>query len=483
MAKNNKGNSFKRQQELKKETQLKAESSKKYNLLIVDDVPDTIEIITRSVKSVFHDIYSASNVMDAIELLKQYKIDIVITDLKMPKLSGLELIKHITQNYKNIRTVMVTGYPSVDSAVSAMKRGAVEYLVKPFTQAELIHVISKIIQELDFFYTNEGNEKKGDDLFLNYNIVGNSTHLNDIKSKIEKIKNNDETVLITGESGTGKELIARVLHYEGKNKEGPFVAVNCAAIPEGLFESELFGNVKGAFTGANTSKAGLFQTAQNGTIFLDEIGEMEISLQSKLLRVIENKEIYMVGASKPIRVNLRIIAATNQDLEKLAAMKQFREDLFFRLNVIKFNIKPLRERKDDILLLTHHYLQKFQTEFHKPQLNLSPELISFLQNYSWPGNVRELQNLMKTLVLFAESSELSMIDLPDNLKEKIETGGEDFLKPLDQIECEYILKILGKMKNNKTKAAETLGITRKTLREKLKKYKIEFSNSSSEDDE
>jgi DNA-binding NtrC family response regulator len=433
------------------------------NILVVDDSPETIELIKRNLESIGYHIYSSNNVQSAVKLLNALDIDLVITDLKMPGENGMELVRHVSENVKSAGTLVITGFPSIQGAIESIKIGAEEYLVKPFTDEELFKSVERVLRK-----TQKG-KKQGVKLSdQNFGIIGDSEGMLKVFNTINKAKSTHATVLINGESGTGKELVARALHYGGHSATGPFVAVNCGGIPDALLESELFGFVRGAFTGANETRAGFFQTADGGTIFLDEISNTSLSMQAKLLRVLQEKEFYMVGSKKPLKVNVRIVAATNVDLMQLVKKGLFREDLFYRLNVISIDLPPLRERDKDVLLLLDFYLAKYVRELGKTSMKFSPKAISALMSYAWPGNVRELQNLIHRLVIMADDHTIDTPDLPENFR--YSAGRSKGLhRSLDAVECEYIQDVLAANNNNISRTAEILGIDRKTLREKLKK--------------
>lgn len=440
--------------------------AKKERILVVDDAPDTLELLHRNLKSQMYQVFTASSVAEAIRILEATPVDLVITDLKMPGVSGLDLIRHIRENYKNTEVMMITGYASIEGAVKAVKTGAEEYLAKPFTDEELFSAVNRAINKLHLRMAGRNDTKKQVEHFQG--LIGKSGIMQDVYRTIAKAAETTATVLIVGESGTGKELVARGIHYSSKQASAPFVPVNCGGIPDGLLESELFGYVKGAFTGATESRAGFFQTADGGTIFLDEISETSLSMQVKLLRVLQNKEVCMVGSRRPQKANVRILAATNKDLPSLVKRGLFREDLYYRLNVITLEIPPLREKEEDILLLTQHFAEKYVKEFDKPALSFSDNALQVLKDYSWPGNVRELQNLIQRLVVMVEGDIINISDLPSHMRFSA-LHGTGLNRTLTDVESEHIQNVLSSVNGNKTRAAEILGIDRKTLREKLKK--------------
>lgn len=440
--------------------------TKKERLLVVDDSPQTLEVLQRNLKSEGYQVFAAASVSEAIRVLETTAVDLVVTDLKMPKVSGIDLVRHVRENCKDTEVMTITGYPSIEGAVKAIKTGAEEYLTKPFTDEELFSAVRRTLDKLHLRRLGEARLQKMPS--APYGLIGESEVMQKVLTTIAKTASTSATVLISGESGTGKELVARAIHYSSTRASSTFVPVNCGGIPEGLLESELFGHVKGAFTGATESRAGFFQTADGGTIFLDEISDTSLSMQTKLLRVLEDKEVYMVGASRSRKVDIRIIAATNKDLASLVGKGVFREDLFFRLHVLTVAMPPLRERGDDILLLAHNFAAKFAEEFGKATPRFSDNALQVLRNYHWPGNVRELENVVQRLVVMTDSDLIEVSDLPSLMRFSAlrETGLD---RTLAEVEAEYIRNVLVSVKGNKTKAAEILQIDRKTLREKLKK--------------
>jgi len=442
---------------------MKAAKINKAKILVVDDSPETIELIKRNLESEGYQIYSANNVQSALKLLGSLQVDLVITDLRMPGENGLELVRHITENHKAIGVLVITGFPSIQGAIESIKIGAEEYLVKPFTDEELFKSVERVLSRISKHRKVDSKPPP-----QNFGIVGESEGIQKVFRTISKVKATTATVLIKGESGTGKELVARALHYGGQSSAAPFVPVNCGGIPDSLLESELFGHVRGAFTGASETRAGFFQTADGGTIFLDEISNTSLSMQAKLLRVLQDKEFYMVGSKKSQKVNVKIVAATNVDLMQLVKKGLFREDLYYRLNIIVIDLPPLRERDKDVLLLLDFFLEKYVRELGKPLMKFSSKALKVLSEYSWPGNVRELQNLVQRLVIMADESTIDIADLPDNFRfSASRTKGLN--RTLQEVEREYILDVLAANKNNISHTAQALGIDRKTLREKIKK--------------
>ena len=431
-------------------------------ILVVDDSPDTLELIKRILAAQGYRVFAASGVAEALDLVGTAQLDLIITDIKMPGADGFELLRHVKENYKDIGVLLVTGFPALEDAVKGIKIGAEEYLVKPFTNAELLTVVSHSLEKIRLRRKTEQSKRGGD----HFGLIGESPAIRKVYENIAKAAAVPTTVLIQGESGTGKELVARAIHYNSPRVAGPFVPVNCGSIPEQLLESELFGHMKGAFTGATTSRAGFFQSAEKGTVFLDEISEASPAMQVKLLRVIQDKEIYMVGSSRPRKITVRIMAATNKDLFDLVKKDNFREDLYYRLNVVTITVPPLRERGDDIFLLAAHFLQKFAQEMGREVPRISDEALRILGGYQWPGNVRELENMIQRLSAMVDGDTIDVPDLPSPMRYSA-TRGEDLTRTLAQVETEYIRNVLRNVEGNKSKAAATLGIDRKTLRQKL----------------
>jgi DNA-binding NtrC family response regulator len=435
-------------------------------ILVVDDSPPTLEVIQRNLEAAGYEVFTAPSVEEAIVFLEQNPVDLVITDIKMPKNSGLELLKYVKENVKGTEIMIITGYPSVKGAVEAVKDGAEDYLVKPFTDEELLSAVAKMLEKLANRRAVEAKPMLG-----SHDIIGNSPGMQHVYRLIDKAAATRVNVLISGESGTGKELVARAIHYSSKTGSGPFVTVNCTAIPDSLLESELFGHVKGAFTGAQASRAGFFQIADGGTLFLDEIGDASLSMQGKLLRAIQNKEIFMVGSSRVQKVDTRILAATNTDLNRLVKKGLFREDLYFRMNVIEISLPPLHERGEDILLLVQLFMEKLSKDMNRPAPRFSDKVLQIFKNYRWQGNVRELENLVQRLVVLVDGDFIDVTDLPEQMRFNI-NWRKGHNRPLAEVEAEHIANVLNSVKGNKTQAAQILGIDRKTLREKIRRANL-----------
>ncbi len=439
-------------------------------ILIVDDSFDMLEVLQRQLSALHYSTFQASAVNDAIDIMTNSDVDLLITDLQMPGIGGMELVKYSSEHYPKIPILVITGFPSVTGAVEAVKSGAVEYLVKPFTAKELKEAVEKTLVQHYGAKSLKKTETIKQEGPVNYwGIIGHSEAQTELIDLIQRINNNKVTTLITGESGTGKELVARAIHYSGRYSKSPFIAVNCGAIPENLLESELFGYVKGAFTGAHETRSGFFQAADGGTIFLDEIGNASPAVQTRLLRVIQEKEIIMIGANRPQKVDVRIIAATNSDLYKMSKQGTFREDLYYRLNVISVAIPPLRERKDDIKSLANHFLDKYSKEFGKTGVTMADNVYDKLVKHSWPGNIRELENIIQRALILSDNK-ITEAHLPQYIgTSKPAVDDTNLMITLQELEYNHILKVLASVNNNKTEAARILGINRKTLRQKLTK--------------
>ncbi|MGE4488879.1 MAG: sigma-54-dependent transcriptional regulator [Kiritimatiellales bacterium] len=432
-------------------------------ILVVDDSPDTLEVVRRNLSAAGYTVHTVPGVVEAIRALNSLPVDLVITDLRMPKVSGMDLIRHIRENFEDVEVIMVTGYASVSGAVEAMQTGAQEYLAKPFTDDELLGAVRRSADRLRLRRAAGG---EGKDSPHRWGMIGESPPMQQLFSDIEKAARSSATVLILGESGTGKELAARAVHYSSRRKQAPFVPVNCGGIPDGLIESELFGARKGAYTGANESRSGFFQAADGGSIFLDEIAELAMPMQSVLLRVLQDKVVFMVGSREPRQVDVRVLAATNKPLEQLIEKGEFREDLYYRINVIPLNLPPLRKRVGDIPLLVRHFAERFSEDQEKAAPVFDDRVLEIFQTYAWPGNVRELENVVQRLVLMTERDRITAPDLPELMRFSA-MPGDTVRRSLAQVEAEHIRAVLASVGGNKSRAAGILGIDRKTLQNKL----------------
>ena len=406
--------------------------------------------------------FKAVSVKEALFILKDTSIDLLITDINMPGVDGIQLVKYVAEHYPQMPKLVVTGFPSVADALSVIQSGATDYLTKPFTKTELETAVKKAMA-LSGRIKSTKNQTRAQG---HADMIGASAAFQEVTEIIERVKDNRATILVRGESGTGKELVARAIHYSGKYARAPFVAVNCGAIPENLLEAELFGYKKGAFTGATEQRNGFFQAAHGGTLFLDEIGNAPQSVQAKLLRALQEKEVTKVGSRKPEQLEVRVIAATNTDLEEAIAKKTFREDLYYRLTVVSILVPPVRDRKEDIPLLVQRFLEKYGVEYKDRFVRITPKALAVLERYSWPGNVRELENVVQRAIIMSDG-EVDVEHLPNSLKYKIPFP-EQGLVSLREKERQYLQEVLMAMEGNKTKAAKILGIDRKTLREKLR---------------
>lgn len=443
-------------------------------VLIADDEPLIRSFLSESFKRLKKEIFLAKNGVEAINLIDKEDIDLIITDIKMPKKSGLEVLKHAKAKKPNTIVIMITAFGKTNTAIEALNLGAFNYLVKPFSFETLKAIVAKVehYQSLiseNFYLKQRCNSAES------FDIVAASTYMQNLLKNIEKIAISSSSVFISGESGTGKEVIAKFIHEQSKRKNNPFIKVNCAAISPTLLESEFFGHEKGAFTGATDQKKGRFELANSGSLLLDEITEIPINLQAKLLRVLQEKEVERVGSTKSIKIDIRFISITNRDIQEEIKNNLFREDLFYRLNVIPINILPLRKRKDDILPLANYFLQKFSSENHKALKKLTNKATKKLLDYPWPGNVRELANIIERTVVMDLSQTIQeehiILDVPkkDILHEKDQYLDEK----LSDVEKILILKTLEKQKYNRSKTAKILGITTRTLRNKLNLYNRE----------
>ncbi len=445
----------------------------KEKILIVDDDPAIRDACFQVLTRRGYEVDLAARPEEALDLLGQFEFDVILLDLKMPGMNGLELLKNIKEIDPHAEVVIITAYGTVSNAVQAMKDGASDFLQKPFGPEELKLAVEKAVERrrltLENIYLRRAlAEKEGRVV-----IIGQSPAIQKVLEMAKMVAPTDSTVLITGESGTGKGLLARKIHELSPRAKGPFVAVDCGTLVPTLFESELFGHVKGAFTGATTHKIGKFELANGGTIFFDEIGNISIDIQAKLLKAVEDKEISPVGSHRVTKVDVRIIAATNKNLEEEIKKGTFRDDLFYRLNVVSIHIPPLRERAEDIPLLARYFLQNFAHKYRKKINDFEKEVLERLKAYPWPGNVRELENTIERLVIFAQGDRITLDDLHlAGFKSQEPSLLEEDL-PLEEIEKRYILRVLRRCEGNKSKASKILGIDRKTLREKLRRWGLD----------
>ncbi len=457
------------------------------SILIVEDEEYIRENLSEILAMNGYKAVAVPNGEAAIEATREKNFDIVLSDLKLPGIDGISLIRRIKAASPNTACIILTGYASIETAVEAMHAGAFTYLKKPFGKEELLITIEKANE---VHALKEENLKLRHELRKNYTaaILGTSPLIEDVRATIDKVADTDSTVLILGESGTGKELVAKALHYGSSRHARPFVPINCGAIPEDLLESELFGHEKGSFTGAIATKIGRFEAADHGTVFLDEIGDMSPGLQVKILRVLQEKEFERIGGRNSIKVDVRVVAATHQELEKAVEERRFRKDLYYRLNVIPIHLPPLRDRKEDIALLLMHFIERISKRKKKSIKGVAPEAIRIFEGYDWPGNIRELENLVERLIVLKDNdSHITPRDIPDKLKSNISgivepvnplanigslellPNGIDFNIVVDNFEKELILSALNRFNWVKKKAAEYLNINRTTLIEKMKR--------------
>jgi two-component system response regulator AtoC len=449
-------------------------------ILIIDDEDNFRHMLSVILKKEKYDIETASNGEEGLQKVADSSFDQILCDIRMPQMDGLEFLKEVQKMGINTAIIMMSAYGTVDTAIEAMKLGAYDYISKPFKPDEIILTLKKAEERERLRRENEFLRKEIKKEFSFENIVSKNEKMQKIFEVIKKVAQYKSTILITGESGTGKELVARALHYNSDRSQNPFIPVNCGAIPENLLESELFGHEKGAFTDAIRTKKGLFEEADDGTLFLDEIGELPLQLQVKLLRVLQDGEIRRVGDSKPIQIDVRIIAATVKDLIKEVNEGRFRDDLFYRLNVFPIHIPPLRERKEDIPLLVTHFIKKYGLSLNKNVLGINPKALETLMNYRWFGNVRELENTIERAMVLADESNIELENLPIEIrefKEKVElaslVGEEHSIKKASKIlEINLIQKALKKTRGNHTQAARLLEISHRALLYKIKEYEI-----------
>jgi DNA-binding NtrC family response regulator len=436
-------------------------------VLIVEDEQVLRESLAELLGEEGYEVFQAGDGKAAHDLILQRPVDLILSDVRMPEMDGLTLLSHLQRIAPQTPVIMMTAYGTVESAVAAMRSGAYDYLLKP---VQFDDVLMKVGRALEFSEVTRVNRVMSEQLAaesLFHNLVGNSRSMTRLFDTVRKLSTVKSHVVIVGESGTGKELFARAIHFNGITRNQPFVAVNCGAIPQTLIESELFGYRRGAFTGAMRDKIGYFEAANGGTLFLDEISTLPIGMQSSLLRVLEEKSVTPVGDTRPRPIELRIIAATNQDLEKMVEERTFREDLLFRLNVVKIQLPPLRQRKEDIPLLVQHFVDKYTTLLNKQVHGLTNGAMRALLNHTWRGNVRELENVIERAVIFAEGREISIEDLPFAVEGIADDTGEDLKEALAQFERQHILYSLRRHNYDKTETARHLGIGVSSLYRKL----------------
>jgi len=444
---------------------------KRPKILIADDEAIVRESLHDWLSDAGYQVFTAENGPQAVEIIEKEEPGIVIADLVMPGMDGIELMKRAKESLPHIQVIIITAYGSIPTAIAAIKEGAYDYIEKPFCPERVESLLQRLVEHQGLIEENLSLRQRLEERYRFENIIAKSPKMQQVIEVIKIVARSNATVLITGQSGTGKELVARAIHSQSQRGDKPFVAVSCAALPESLLESELFGHEKGSFTGAYAQKKGKFEFANRGTLFLDEIGEISGNIQVHLLRVLEEKALTRVGGNEEIKVDVRIISATNKDLKKAVASGEFREDLYYRLNVVSIELPPLRERREDIPLLADHFLNKFALENEKEVAGFSPEAMEFLLRYDWPGNVRELENAIERAVILAKGSLIEVADLPHqglSLTRSASLG-----KSLREMEKDHILNVLSETEGNYSKAARILGIARMTLYNKVRDYEVD----------
>lgn len=445
-----------------------------HTILVVEDEELMRSILRRLIEGSGYDVVTADSAESALAVFAENEISVTITDIKMSGIDGIELLDRIKAIDTDALVVIMTAYSSVDSAVAALRKGAYDYVTKPFVNEDLLQTVKNAIQQRELFRENRALRRELHKQYTFSEIVGKSDSLQKIFALVQKVAGTNATVLIQGESGTGKELIARAIHLNSSRSSQPFLAVNCGALPESILESELFGHTKGSFTGAVADKKGLFRSASGGTLFLDEIGEMPLALQVKLLRALQEHEVTPVGAAASVKFDARIIAATNKNLEEEVKANRFREDLFYRLNVIEMSLPSLRERREDIPLLAKHFAAKSARSQNAAEKPVSREAMAALVNYDWPGNVRELENAIERAFILS-GEEIDIDSFPakvrDNASRSFRSRDDEAFRPtLEEMERRYLIDVLGSVGDDKAKAAHILGIDLSTLYRKLKRY-------------
>ncbi len=459
----------------------------KGHILVVDDEQETCDLLELSLGRHGFKVTTSTNAQRALELVAEQDFDVVLTDLSMPEMSGLDLCERVLGTRPDMPVVVITGQGSLETAIGAIRVGAYDFITKPVDPKLLFLSVSRAIQHRRLSDEVKRLRQAVDGDLGDQRIVGQSAAMRRVYELINRVGESDASVLIHGETGTGKELIARAIHAKSRRKNGPFVAINCAAVPHSLLESELFGHARGAFTDAKAQRTGLFVQASGGTLFLDEIGELPIDVQPKLLRALQERKVRPVGANSEIPFDARIVAATNRNLEDEVYEKRFREDLYYRINVVKIDVPPLRERGGDVLHLAQHFLKQFAERNQKPTLELSTTAAEKLMAYNWPGNVRELENCMEHAVALARFDQITVEDLPEKIRayraERFVVAANDptEIVTMDELERRYILRVLSLVGGNKSRAAQVLGFDRRTLYRKLERYGAAGAASSSGD--
>ncbi len=448
-------------------------------ILLADDDANLRRVLEFQLEEAGYEVTTASDGAEALEIFTRSDFDCVITDLRMPKLSGLEFLEKIKTANSEIPVIVITAFGEVETAVAAMKIGAYDYINKPFNRDEILLTLERAVKFSETKNENRVLRELVNKEFRLENVIGDSAQMRAALNLVGRVSRSDATVLITGESGTGKELVAKGIHFSGKRRDKPFIAINCAAIPETLIEAELFGYKRGSFTGATQDTKGKFETANGGTLFLDEISQMPLALQPKLLRVLQEQEITRIGESIPRKIDVRIIAASNQNLEKMVEQGTFREDLYFRLAVVPVNLPPLRTRREDVPLLVNHFFKRAKEKHGFKNLKIGREVINALSNYLFPGNVRELENLIERMIVLSDGESLTAADVPDYINKPSQVfGSVRFELPaesisLDEVEREIIRHALETHNGNQSQAARYLGITRSALIYRMEKHNLD----------
>ncbi|MBN2140046.1 MAG: sigma-54 dependent transcriptional regulator [Desulfovibrionaceae bacterium] len=451
------------------------------DILVLDDEKNYLLVLESILSDEGYKVTALSDPEMGLAFLEESEVDVLLTDMKMPKLSGQDVLEHVKRGYPHIPVIIMTAFGSIESAVEAMRVGAFDYITKPFANEELLLSVTKAMsfaktQQENILLRRQVQERFGPD-----NIVARGKPMRQVLEMVQRAAPSKSTVLISGESGTGKELIARAIHNLSPRSSGPFVSVNCMALNPGVLESELFGHEKGSFTGAVSRRRGRFEAADKGTLFLDEIGELSPDLQVKLLRVLQERTFERVGGEEPVEVDIRIVAATNKDLQQAVAKGEFREDLFYRLNVVSVELPPLRERREDIPFLADHFLEKFARENDKPVSGFSAAVMDYLTAFEWPGNVRQLENIIERCVVLGSGEVIEAEDLPPEIKDEesqfksavdLLPAKLDLAQTLEKIEAAVIRRALARSGFVQVKAAELLGVSKSLLQYKLKKYNI-----------
>lgn len=451
----------------------------KKKILVIDDDESLKRIMEFNLKEEGYDVMSASDGIAGFQLFKENDIDLVIADIRMPGMDGIDLLNRIKAISHDALVVIITAHGTIETAIEAMKLGAVDFITKPFSKNQLSVIVKRAFQIAQLIEENKNLRRAVQDRYSFENIVGKSRSMEDVYDAVSRVARSDAAVLIHGESGTGKELIAKAIHFNSDRKEHPFITVNCSAVPENLFESELFGHMKGSYTGAVSDKAGKFEAADGGTIFLDEVAEIPLHLQPKILRVLQEGEIDKIGAIQPLKVDVRIITATNRDLEEMIGQNRFREDLYYRINIVPIHLPPLRERKDDIPLLADHFLRTYAEKYKRGNIHFDKSVFPFFERYEWPGNVRELENTVERMIIMSRNDLLKEDNLPASIRSSRDVSPfvlrdlpVDGIN-LEDVEKELIRKALEKNDWNQSKAAKYLGISRQTLLYRMKKHHLE----------